>query len=295
MMQIKEKYLPFGNWQTYCRIVGEATDRAPLLLLHGGPGSSHNYFEVLDQVAEKSGRQVIMYDQLGCGNSSIPDDQAETAYTAQTWVKELENVREQLGLDQIHLLGQSWGGMLALIYLCDYQPEGVKSLILSSTLASAKLWSQELHRLIKYLPKGEQAAIKEAETTGNYDSLAYQAANAHFMEQHAIKLTPDLPEPVLRKKKGGSLAYLTGWGPNEYTPIGNLHGYEYTDRLKDLHLPALITSGTDDLCTPLVAKSMYDNLPNARWELFAGCGHMPFVQENAKYQELLSDWLISQD
>ena len=115
MMQITEKYLPFGNWQTYCRIVGEATDRAPLLLLHGGPGSSHNYFEVLDQVAEKSGRQVIMYDQLGCGNSSIPDDQAETAYTAQTWVKELENVREQLGLDQIHLLGQSWGGMLALI------------------------------------------------------------------------------------------------------------------------------------------------------------------------------------
>ena len=120
MMQITEKYLPFGNWQTYRRIVGEATDRAPLLLLHGGPGSSHNYFEVLDQVAEKSGRQVIMYDQLGCGNSSIPDDQAETAYTAQTWVKELENVREQLGLDQIHLLGQSWGGMLALIYLCDY-------------------------------------------------------------------------------------------------------------------------------------------------------------------------------
>ncbi|MCQ5178461.1 alpha/beta fold hydrolase, partial [Faecalibacterium prausnitzii] len=69
-----------------------------------------------------------------------------------------ENVREQLGLDQIHLLGQSWGGMLALIYLCDYQPKGVKSLILSSTLASAKLWSQELHRLIKYLPKGKQAA-----------------------------------------------------------------------------------------------------------------------------------------
>ena len=60
-------------------------------------------------------------------------------------------------------------------------------------------------------------------------------------------------------------------------------------------MPALITSGTDDLCTPLVAKSMYDHLPNALWELFAGCGHMPFVQENAKYQELLSDWLISQD
>ncbi|WP_373868027.1 alpha/beta fold hydrolase, partial [Lactobacillus nasalidis] len=63
-MQITEKYLPFGKWQTYCRIAGQDTGRAPLLLLHGGPGSSHNYFEVLDQVAETSGRQVIMYDQL---------------------------------------------------------------------------------------------------------------------------------------------------------------------------------------------------------------------------------------
>lgn len=294
-MQITEKYLPFGQYQTYCRIVGAKTAKAPLVLLHGGPGSTHNYFEVLDQVAEMSGRQVIMYDQLGCGKSSIPDDQAEVAYTAQNWVKELENLREQLGLDEIHLLGQSWGGMLALTYLISYHAPGIKSLILSSTLSSAKLWSQELHRLIKYLPEEDQAAIAQAEASGNYSDPAYQKANQLFMDQHAIKLTPDLPEPALRKKKGGSAAYLTAWGPNEYTPIGNLHDYEYTDQLKELTLPVLITSGTNDLCTPLVAKTMYDHLPQAKWELFAGCGHMPFVQDNAHYCQLLSDWLLAND
>ncbi|MST80346.1 alpha/beta fold hydrolase [Lactobacillus equicursoris] len=294
-MQITEKYLPFGQYQTYCRIVGAKTAKAPLVLLHGGPGSTHNYFEVLDQVAEMSDRQVIMYDQLGCGKSSIPDDQAEVAYTAQNWVKELENLREQLGLDEIHLLGQSWGGMLALTYLISYHAPGIKSLILSSTLSSAKLWSQELHRLIKYLPEEDQAAIAQAEASGNYSNPAYQKANQLFMDQHAIKLTPDLPEPVLRKKKGGSAAYLTAWGPNEYTPIGNLHDYEYTDQLKDLTLPVLITSGTNDLCTPLVAKTMYDHLPQAKWELLAGCGHMPFVQDNAHYCQLLSDWLLAND
>lgn len=294
-MQITEKYLPFGQYQTYCRIVGAKTAKAPLVLLHGGPGSTHNYFEVLDQVAEMSGRQVIMYDQLGCGKSSIPDDQAEVAYTAQNWVKELENLREQLGLDEIHLLGQSWGGMLALTYLISYHAPGIKSLILSSTLSSAKLWSQELHRLIKYLPAEDQAAIAQAEASGNYSDPAYQKANQLFMDQHAIKLTPDLPEPVLRKKKGGSAAYLTAWGPNEYTPIGNLHDYEYTDQLKELTLPVLITSGTNDLCTPLVAKTMYDHLPQAKWELFTGCGHMPFVQDNAHYCQLLSDWLLAND
>lgn len=293
-MEIQEKYIPFKSWKTYCRIVGEKTKKAPLVLLHGGPGSSHNYFEVLDQLAEQSGRQIIMYDQIGCGKSSIPDDTPEV-YNAKTWAEELVNLREKLDLDEIHLLGQSWGGMLAIIYMCDYSPEGVKSVILSSTLSSAKLWSKELHRLIKYLPTNEQEAIRKAEETGNYNAIDYKKANDHFMSEHVIKYTSDLPEPVLRKKNGGTVAYMTGWGPNEYTPIGNLHDYEYTDKLKNIRVPVLITSGTDDLSTPLVSKTMYDNLPNAKWELFFNCGHMPYVQENEKYRALLTNWLKEND
>jgi proline iminopeptidase len=293
-VKIKTGFVKFGQYRTWYRIVGEPTPKAPLLLLHGGPGSTHNYFEVLDELAVKSDRQLIMYDQLGCGQSSIPDDQPEL-YQASTWVKELINLRQALRLDQVHLLGQSWGGMLAIIYLCSYAPTGIKSVILSSTLSSAKLWSQELHRLIKYLPEQEQTAIAAAEAGHDFSNPAYLQANAHFMAQHVIDPEGELPEPVKRAKCGGQVAYQTAWGPNEYTPIGNLHNYEYTYQLAKIKQPVLITSGTDDLCTPLNAKTMADQIPNSRWELFPNCGHMPFVQATPAYLQLLKEWLAKHD
>lgn len=288
-MTIKEVQIPFKSYHTYCRIVGKKATNIPLVLLHGGPGSSHNYFEMLDELATQSHRQIIMYDQLGCGQSSIPDDQPEV-YTAQTWVQELQNLRNYLGLTDIHLLGQSWGGMLAIIYLCDYRPQGIKSLILSSTLSSAKLWSSELHRLIKYLSVTDQEAIRTAELQNDFSSPAYLLANTHFMEQHAAKVTAASPKPLRRAKKGGKVAYLTAWGPNEYNPQGNLSHYEYTAKLKRIKIPTLVIDGTDDLCTPLVAKTMYDHLPNARWALFQGTRHMVFAEQPDRYSQLLIKW-----
>ncbi len=131
-MKITEGYMPYLEYKTYYRIVGECTgNKKPLVLLHGGPGSTHNYFEVLDKVAE-DGRAVIMYDQLGCGLSSTPS--RPDLWNAKTWIEELIQLRKHLGLDEIHLLGQSWGGMQAIQYACEYKPEGIKSYILSSTL-----------------------------------------------------------------------------------------------------------------------------------------------------------------
>lgn len=294
-MVITEKMIPFGSYQTYCRIVGKATNRPPLVLLHGGPGSTHNYFELLDDLATQSGRQLIMYDQIGCGRSSIVDDHPEI-YNARTWVAELVNLRKQLGLSKIHLLGQSWGGMLAIIYLADYQPTGVQSVILSSTLASANLWQSELHRLIKYLPVDEQQAISRAEQSGDFSQPDYLQANRHFMELHAIgPINADSPEPLRRPKNGGQQAYLTAWGPNEYNPSGNLKNYEYASKLASIKAPALVINGTDDLCTPLDAKLMTDNLQTASWELFQGARHMVFADQPEKYQRLLKKWLLSHD
>lgn len=181
-MKITEGYMPYLGYKTYYRIVGECTgNKKPLVLLHGESGSTHNYFEVLDSVAE-DGRAVIMYDQLGCGNSFIgshPD-----LWTAETWINELVALREHLGLDEIHLLGQSWGGMQAIQYACDYKPEGIKSYILSSTLPAAELWAKEQHRMIKHMTKEQQEAIARAEETGNFDDPEYLAANEVFMELH---------------------------------------------------------------------------------------------------------------
>lgn len=289
-MKVTEMNIPFGRYQTYCRVVGEKGNRPPLLLLHGGPGSSHNYFELLDDLATRAGRQLIMYDQLGCGRSSIPDDHPEL-YSAETWVAELVNLRRFLHLDQLYLLGQSWGGMLAIIYLCDYHPRGVQGVILSSTLSSAQLWARELHRLIKFMPIPDQRAIRQAERDHDFNSPAYRRANEHFMELHAARVTPQSPEPLRRPKRGGERAYLTAWGPNEYNPLGNLKNYEYTAKLSQVTIPALIIDGTDDLCTPLVAKTMFDHLPQARWKLFPNARHMVFAEQPHGYQQTVVEWL----
>lgn len=295
MTLFREGFLPFGKYQTYYRIAGCPSPKTPILMLHGGPGSTHNYFELFDDFADRNHRQVITYDQLGCGRSSVPDETPEV-YNAHTWVDELQNLRNRLHLDQIHLLGQSWGGMLAIIYLCDHRPTGIKSLVLASTLSSAKLWGHEQHRLIKFMAPADQKVIANAERTGDYDSPAYQAVNAKYMRLHSSdEPTADSPECLRRAKRVGTVAYNTAWGPNEYTPLGNLADYDYTVKLHRVTVPTLITSGTNDLCTPLVAKTMLDALPNAKWHLFDGTRHMSFAEQPAKYQQILGRWLDEND
>ena len=293
-MKISEGYMPFMGHHTYYRTVGERTDKAPLILLHGGPGSTHNYFEVLDRVAEEDGRMLVMYDQIGCGNSYV--DGRPDLWTAETWVNELIALRKHLGLDTCHLLGQSWGGMLLLTYICGYEHSGVKSGILSSTLPASWLWGIEQARMIKELPEEYQEAIKTATETGDYSSDIYQRAEEEYMLRHAAgKPDPDGPECLLRKKRTGRESYVVGWGPNEYTPMGTLKDYDVIDKLKDIKEPCLVINGGNDLCTPYIAKVMYDNIPNSRWELFRECRHMCFVEDNDHYVEVLKEWLNEND
>ena len=293
-MKTSEGYMPFMGHHTYYRTVGERTDKAPLILLHGGPGSTHNYFEVLDRVAEEDGRMLVMYDQIGCGNSYV--DGRPDLWTAETWVNELIALRKHLGLDTCHLLGQSWGGMLLLTYICGYEHSGVKSGILSSTLPASWLWGIEQARMIKELPEEYQEAIKTATETGDYSSDIYQRAEEEYMLRHAAgKPDPNGPECLLRKKRTGRESYVVGWGPNEYTPMGTLKDYDVIDKLKDIKEPCLVINGGNDLCTPYIAKVMYDNIPNSRWELFRECRHMCFVEDNDHYVEVLKEWLNEKD
>ena len=290
-MQIKEGFMPFQNYRTYYRVVGDLNNgQTPLLLLHGGPGSTHNYFEAFDELTAQTGRPVVMYDQLGCGRSDMPDD--PQLWRAQTWVAELQALRNYLGLTQIHLLGQSWGGMLAIIYLCDHQPQGIQSLTLASTLSSARLWAQEQHRMIGFMSAADQAAIAQAERSGDFTTPAYLTANQHFMMRHAAgPVTAVSPEFLRRPKRQGVVAYKTAWGPNEYFPTGTLKDYEYMSKLTRITTPTLVTSGVNDLCTPLIAKTMVDHLPHAEWTLFAHSRHMAFIEEPAAYLARITAWL----
>lgn len=291
-MKIIEGYMPYLEYQTYYRILQPdhpTHSKTPIVLLHGGPGSTHNYFELLDDLALNN-RPVIMYDQLGCGKSFV--ENRPDLWKAETWMNELIALRHHLNLDSIHLLGQSWGGMLAIQYLCDYQPKGIQSLILSSTLPAAIMWKEETHRLIRLMDEKDQLAIQQAEASGNFTEPNYLKANEKFMIRHAADLPSDSsPEPLRRKKQSGAASYLTAWGPNEYNPTGTLANWDYRDQLDKINVPTLITSGTDDLCTPLIAKTMYDLIPNSSWELFPKSRHMPFVDENSTYLSQLNKWL----
>lgn len=281
--------MPFKGFETYYRVVGEETANAPLLLLHGGPGSTHNYFEVLDSLAESTHRQVISYDQLGCGESFVEGH--PELWTLQTWMDELEALRVWLHLDRVHVLGQSWGGMLIIAWLIDRKPEGVVSAILSSTLSSSALWSHEQHRLISFMPLEEQEAIAKATKSGNFSDPEYLKANDHYTALHACEITADSPECLRRKKRFGTESYIGAWGPNEYTPTGSLKDFDYTAKLNTIVTPTLVISGTNDECTPLIAKTMHDGIAGSEWELLDGARHMTFIDQTDNYKDVLSGWL----
>lgn len=281
--------MPFKGYRTYYRVVGEKTGEAPLVLLHGGPGSTHNYFEVLDPLAELTHRQIISYDQLGCGESYL--DGHPELWTLDTWMEELSGLLSYLDVSEFHLLGQSWGGMLAIAYAIEKKPAGLKSLILSSTLPESQLWGKEQHRLITFMSAEDQRAIAEAERTGNFHSPEYLRANDHYVSLYEFVIGPDTPECMSRKKRFGDEAYLVAWGPNEYNPTGTLKDFNYTSRLNEITCPALIVSGTNDLCTPYVAKTMFDGIAHARWELYWGARHMVFTEQTDKYLTMMTGWL----
>ena len=282
--------MPFAGHQTWYRIAGGQSSLAPLVLLHGGPGSCHDYFEVLDPLAERLGRQLVTYDQLGCGNSYL--DGCPELWKTDLWVRELAALREHLGLARCHLLGQSWGGMLAIQYLIERQPTGVESVILSSTLSSCALWGQEQHARLGVLSAGERAAIARAEASGTYDDPEFRAAEAHFMRIFCSgPYGDDAPECLTRSVRRGRECYLATQGDNELSPTGSFKDWDYTARLGEIGVPTLVVSGESDLCSPRVARTLADGLPNARWELMRGCRHMCFVDDTPGYMALLEEWL----
>jgi L-proline amide hydrolase len=287
----REGWIEWDGHRTWFRVAGElGSGLDPLVCLHGGPGSTHHYFAPLERLAE-DGRAVVLYDQLGCGRSDRPE---EIEWSLQVFLDELEALREQLGLEQIHLLGTSWGGMLALEHALSGFG-GLTSLVLSSTLASAAEWETEVARLRGELPVDVIAVLDEHERAGTYESAEYKAAEAVFDARHFYRRGAYPPEIERMLPERGRESYRAMWGANEWTLTGALRGWDVRARLHELDLPALVIRGRYDLSTESIAATLARGLPQAREVVFEHSSHTPVLEETERYLDVVGAFLWEHD
>ena len=289
-----ERFVEFDGLRTWVAIVGDeaverASGKAPLLLLHGGPGACHDYLESLAAIAA-TGRRVIFYDQQGCGNSDQPDDPAR--WTVDFYVREVEAVRAALGLERCHILGQSWGGMLLMEYLVR-RPAGVVSATIASSPASMPMWIAETGAQRAALPPEVIATLERHEAAGTWDAPEYEAAVNVFYERHLCRVVP-MPEFAARsfaKLGRNPQVYRTMNGPTEFHVVGTLRDWEVLSRLGGVDEPVLLTSGRHDEATPRQVAEIRARLPQAEWVLFEQSGHLAHAEEPDRYLAVLADFL----
>ena len=282
--KINIKYKDF-NLVCYDSEVGDIT----LFLLNGGPGLPCNYLrEPHCEHLINKGIRIITYDQLGCGQSSKPKDMS--LWSIDRYVEELEFVRNELNLEQLNLLGHSWGGWLAIEYSLKYQ-KNLNKLILENTCGDMPHLISELNRLREALGSETVKMMLRHEAEGTLDHPEYQAAITILNYRHVCRLDK-WPAPLTRSLNDWNMdVYGTMQGPNEFTFTGN---YSTWSRLKDIsnvNVPVLVTCGMHDELTPACSMLMHNQFPKSEIKVFKNSSHMPFYEEPYEYFKLLLDFL----
>jgi proline-specific peptidase len=279
-----EGWVEWKGHRTWYRVVGDlGAPRPPLLALHGGPGSTHHYFAPLERLAAES-RAVVLYDQIGCGKSDRP---AGIEWGLPLFLEELDAVRDQLRLARVHLLGTSWGGMLALEHALA-RPGSLASLVLSSTLASADEWQAEARRLRDELPR---EAVAELERLDGTEGPEYDRALEPFDDRYFFRGSVKPVELEHMQAERGREAYRAMWGPNEWTLTGALEGWDARGRLHELDVPTLVLRGRYDLSTPSIAATLVRGIRGAREVVFEESSHTPVLEETERYLEVVGAFL----
>jgi proline-specific peptidase len=204
----------------------------------------------------------------------------------------VDAVRDALGLDRVHILGQSWGGMLAMEYALT-QPEGVAGLVIESSPASMPLWVAEANRLREELPPHVQATLLRHEANGTTDSPEYEDAMQVFYDRHVCRVKPT-PGPFQRTIDclgANPEVYRYMNGPSEFHVIGTLKDWDITGRLGEIRLPTLVASGRHDEATPTIAQAVADGIPGARWVLFEDSSHTCHLEEPERTLQVIGDFL----
>lgn len=278
-----EGRIPVTGGDVWYRVEGDG-DGIPLLCLHGGPGSdSSAFFGGFEHLGDE--RPVVVYDQLGSLRSSKPGDAA--LWTVERFVEELGQVRAALGLDEVHLLGHSWGSMLAAAYLAT-RPAGVQSVVFSSPCISASDWRADQLRWAKALPEDVQQVIADAERDGTTDSPAYEEAMGVFYRRHVCRLDP-WPREVEQMFADMNLdVYGHMWGPSEFTVTGTLQGFDATDVLRRLDLPSLFVCGEYDEAAPWTVQRHAGLVAGSSFSVISDASHMTMLEQPESYWSLIA-------
>ena len=295
--EAQEGFAPFRDYRTWYRVTGDIGARkAPLVVLHGGPGCTHDYVDSYKGLAAR-GRAVIHYDQLGNGRSTHLREKGADFWTPRLFLDELENLLRHLKIaDRYHVLGQSWGGMLGAEYAVT-QPKGLRALVIANSPASMELWVREANRLREALPPEVQATLLKHELAGTTDHPEYKRAVRVFYDRHVCRITP-WPDEVARTFKAiddDPTVYMTMNGPSEFHVVGTLTTWNIIDRIDRIRVPTLLISGRYDEATPAVVQPFADRIKDVRWEIFENSSHMPHVEETERCLKVVGDFLDRHD
>jgi L-proline amide hydrolase len=292
-----EATMVLGGRRTWYRVVGDLDgDRTPVVVCHGGPGITHDYLGAVAGLS-RSGRPCLLYDQFGCGRSGRRPDAPAGFWTVDLFVRELLELTEHLGIaDGYHVVGHSWGGMLALESALRHPP-GLRSIVAADTFASAQRYAAEVARLVGELPVEVRGTIERHEAAGTTDAPEYQEAVRVFYRRHVCRRQP-VPDEVRRTLAAlaaDGTVYQAMMGPSEFRLSGSLRDWDITDRLAEIDVPVLLVSGRYDEVTPAAVQPLCDGLRDVHWVLFEESSHMPHVEETARFLDVVEHFLDQVD
>ncbi|MBI5289432.1 MAG: proline iminopeptidase-family hydrolase [Chloroflexi bacterium] len=278
-------YIDVEGGRVWYRIEGGGPG-VPLLTLHGGPGIPHDYLEPLAVLGDE--RPVVFCDQLGAGKADRPDD--STLWTVERYVREVQRVRDVLELREVHILGQSWGTMLAVDYALSGAP-GIRSLVLENPCLSVNRWAADADMLIAQLPPDVRDVIKKHRAAETYDDPEYQRALGTWYRRHMCRLE-HWPELLTRTARAGNPAVYTAmWGPTDFVATGATREYERADDLGSLTMPVLYITGRHDTATPETTAFYAQQTPHAELAILEESSHSPHIEEPDAFNAVVRDFL----
>ena len=277
---------PKGKFNVWTKRVGN-NPKMKVLLLHGGPGGSHEFFENFDGYLPNAEIEYIYYDQLESYNSDKPND--STLWTTEHFVEEVEQVRKALNLDKdnFYLLGQSWGGILAMEYALKYQ-QNLKGLIISNMMASIPEYEKYAAEVLgPQLPPAVYKEIKAMEAKEDFANPKYAAlVQEHYYTKHVLrKPLNEWPEFINRgfsHLNPNIYIYMQGYSEFGVTGNATLKGWDVSKRLKEIKTPTLMIGGKYDTMDPKYMEWMSTQVQHGR-SLTVNAGHVSQYDDPTNY------------